>query len=186
MHVREVLLRLDQASKGMLDCLLGSGGPLEALGASLAEIDSVGDAREFISYVRKRAGLAPVQGVGGQSRIEATLAFDEGDMQPPSEEVLVVKKPTSENGTFGEPNLDTDGARKRTSLEIMGLAEDGVEHAFEAARDGTDEASRMAHEICIFLSEVIRRCEGRFVSNVSFLCHCHQARYNGYFELCDC
>lgn len=173
MHVREVLLRLDQASKGMLDCLLGSGGPLEALGASLAQIDSVGDARESISYVRKRAGLGPIQDVGGQSGVEATLTLDEGEMQPPSEEVLIVKKPTSGNGTIEELNLDTDGARKRTSLEIVGLAEDGVEHAFEAARDGTDEAARMAHEICIFLADVRHLSEGRFVSNVCFLCCCH-------------
>lgn len=156
MHVREVLLRLDQANKGMLDCLLGSGGPVETLSASLSRVDSLEDARDLIGYIQTRAGLPTLPGIGGHPRAAPEMALNDGASKSHNEEVILVKEPCSGDGAVEEPNICPHRAQMTSGLEILDLAEDGLERAFEGARDGTDEAARMAHEMCSCIAEV--RC----------------------------
>ena len=66
MHIREVLLRLDQASKGMLECLLGTGGTLEALSMALSRVDSFRDAKARALHIRNVSGMPPLQGNDGE------------------------------------------------------------------------------------------------------------------------
>lgn len=153
MHIREVLLRLDQASKGMLDCLLESGGTLEALSASLSRVDTLGDARAQICFVRTRAGLPPLESTA--SSAAAPVVLDNGVSGAKSEEARVAKASSARgNRVDKEELMMTRDAQMSTGLDILDLAEDGVERAFEGARDGTAEASRMMNEMFCFLAEV--------------------------------
>lgn len=155
MHIREVILRLDQANKGMLDCLLGSWGPVETLSASLSRVDSLEDIQTLVRYVRKRAGLSPLPSIDEYSPAAAEPALNEEERKIDNEEDRpVAREPSAGDGGVGESNIGTHKAQMMTGLEVLDLAEDGLEGAFEGAREGTDEAARMAHEMCSCIAEV--------------------------------
>lgn len=150
MHIREALLRLDQATKGMLECLLGPGGTLEALSVSFSRINSVHDAQAHLGYVRRRSGMSPA---GMHDGFATAVSGDSG--------VVVDEVKHAGAGaarpvcSVGEQALATiNEARQMTGTEILDLPEDGVEKAFEGGRDGIAEAVRMVQEMCCCLGEV--------------------------------
>lgn len=146
-YIKEVLLRLDQASKGMLACLLGPGGTLEALSIALSRIDAVRDASSQLLYVRNCAGMQPLPATREaldaplSSRVEKGEAVQGGIAR-------VVSVPE------GQLVAITQG-REVTGLEVLQLSEDGCESVFFAGRDGANEAVRVLQEICCCLGEVV-------------------------------
>lgn len=146
-YIKEVLLRLDQAGKGMLACLLGPGGTLEALSLALSRIDAVKDASSQLLYVRNCAGMRPLQTTREavdaplSSRAEKGEAVDGGITRvvgAPEEQLVAI----------------TQG-REATGLGVLELSEDGCENIFFAGRDGANEATRVLQEICCCLGEVV-------------------------------
>lgn len=153
MHIREVLLRLNQANIGMLECLLGPGGTLEALSIALSRIDSVQDANAQVLYVRNYAGMPPLPSIG-ESVDSAPLAGSDGEVEavPPSENLLTTRPISASDKKMAA----VVRARKTTESEILSLPEDGVEKVFEGGRDGMNEGVRIVQEICCCLGEVLQ------------------------------
>lgn len=148
--IKEVLLRLDQASKGMLACLLGHGGTLEALSLALSRIDAVRDASSQLSYVRNCAGMQPLPATG-----DTREALDD----PPS---CKVEKGEAVLGGIArvvsvpeEQLVAITQGREATGAEVLELSEDGCENVFFAGRDGVNEAVRVMQEMCSCLGEVV-------------------------------
>lgn len=154
MHIREALLRLDQATKGMLECLLGPAGTLEALSVALSRINSLHDAQAHLGYVRMHSGMTPAgilddftTAVSGESGsvVDAALHVGAGGTRP--------------GCSAGKKALAAlNEARHMTGTEILGLPEDGVEKAFEGGRDEMTEAARVIQEMSCCLGEVT--CSG--------------------------
>lgn len=158
MHIREVLLRLDQASKGMLECVLGTGGTLEALSMALSRIDSFRDAKAQALHMRNVPGMTPYQGNGEASDASGSLGLVDATAGSPSRVerdgdgaavVVVARAPD-------EKLAEIASIRKMTALEILGLPEDGVERTFERGRDETSESVRFVQDVCCCLGEVRR------------------------------
>lgn len=158
MHIREVLLRLDQASKGMLECLLGTGGTLEALSMALSRIDSFRDAKAQALHMRNVPGMTPYQGNGEASDASGSSGLADATAGSPSRVerdgdgaaaalVVVARAPD-------EKLAEIASIRKMTALEILGLPEDGVERTFERGRDETSESVRFVQDVCCCLGEV--------------------------------
>lgn len=146
-YIRDILLRLDQASKGMLACLLGPGGTLEALSLALSRIDALRDANAQLLYVRNRAGMAPLPSIGeavhtavssGEGKGEAVQGGITRAVSAPEERLVAITQ-----------------ARESTGMEVLKLSEDGVENVFCGGRDGANEAVRVVQEICCCLGEVV-------------------------------
>lgn len=154
MHIRDALLRLDQATKGMLDCLLGQGGTLETLSVALSRIDANQDAQAQIVYVRTHAGLTPVESIDGCSG--AAGAQDGGTDQAGNEEIRTPKESHTKKDAVSGQKLNTCEVQRTMGLEILDLTEDEVGRAFEGAREATAEGSRVVHDMCCCLAEVRR------------------------------
>lgn len=145
-YIKEVLLRLDQASKGMLACLLGPGGTLEALSLALSRIDGMRDASRQLFHVRNCAGMQPLSITCEAS--DAPLSRVEKDEAVPGGITRVVSVPEEQLVAISQ-------GREATGLEVMKLSEDGCESVFFAGRDGANEAVRVLQEICCYLGEVV-------------------------------
>lgn len=146
-YIRDVLLRLDQASKGMLACLLGPGGTLEALSLALSRVDALRDANAQLLYVRNRAGMAPLPS-SGEAGVTAVSSGEEKGEAVQGGITRVVSAPE-------EQLVAITQARELTGMEVLKLSEDGVENAFYGGRDGANEAVRVVQEICCCLGEVV-------------------------------
>lgn len=182
MHIREALLRLDQATRGMLDCLLGPGGTLEALSTALSRVDGHEDAQARVLHVHERAGLPPL--LAGSVAPPDAPSADAPSADAPSADYSL--RPGGEGSKEGskdetregegsivrgsEPDGRGDATARIASIHeqqkvigtrILGLAEDGLASAFEGARDLTAECSRVLHDVCCCLAEV-----GRFVESM--------------------
>ena len=159
MHIREVLLRLDQASKGMLECLLGTGGTLEALSMALSRIDSFRDAKAQALHMRNVPGMTPLEGnseasdASGSSGLTGATAGSasrvESDGDGAAAVVTVARSPD-------EKLAEIATIRKMTASEILGLPEEAVERTFERGRDETNESVRFVQDVCCCLGEVRR------------------------------
>lgn len=146
-YIRDALLRLDQASKGMLACLLGPGGTLEALSLALSRIDALRDANAQLLYVRNRAGMPPLPSSGEAANAAVSSGEEKGE-DVHSRITRVVSAPE-------EQLVAITQARELTGMEVLELSEDGAENVFCAGRDGTNEAVRVLQEICCCLGEVV-------------------------------
>lgn len=145
--IKEVLLRLDQASKGMLACLLGPGGTLEALSLALSRIDAVRDASSQLLFVRNCAGMQP---------LSATREAEDAPLSSRAEKGEAVQSGITRVVSVPEEQLVaiTQG-REATGAEVLELSEDGCENVFFAGRDGANEAVRVLQEMCSCLGEVV-------------------------------
>lgn len=147
-YIKDVLLQVDQASKGMLACLLGPGGTLEALSLALSRVDALRDASAQLKYVRDCAGMPPLattreaSGVSSVSSRPATGETSEGRI------TRVVSAPE-------EKLVAITQDREATGSEVMELSEDGCENIVFAGRDGAHEAVRVLQEMCYCLGEVV-------------------------------
>lgn len=146
MHVREVLLRLDQANKGMLECLLGPGGTLEALSIALSLIDGLKDAQAQALCLRSYAGMSlppsraakkEEAGDGLSTSMGANVAGADGPSRARDDQLVALAE-----------------SRNAVGAEILDLPEDSVEKMFQGGRDGMNEAVQMVQEICCCLGEV--------------------------------
>lgn len=147
-YIRETLLRLDQASKGMLACLLGPGGTLEALSLALSRVDALRDANAQLLYVRNRAGMPPLPSSSGEA-MHTSVSLGAEKAEPVQGGITrVVSAPE-------EQLVAITQARELTGLEVLELSEDGVENVFFGGRDGANEAVRVVQEICCCLGEVV-------------------------------
>lgn len=154
MQIREVLLRLDQANKGMLECLLGPGGTLEALSIALSRIDSVQDANAQLLHMRKYAGMRPLPSVDESSGADAACSLSDG-----VDDVVRIEHGAARAVCAGDKKLAAiTQARTTTGAEILELPEDGVEKTFEGGREGLTEAVRVVQEMCCCLAEVQHLC----------------------------
>ena len=166
MHIREVLLRLDQASKGMLECLLGTGGTLEALSMALSRIDSFRDAKAQALHMRNVPGMSPLQGNGVKSDASGSMGVGDSvagsasrvERDGDGTAVVVARAPDDKLAEIAS-------IRKMTALEILGLPEDGVERTFERGRDQTNESVRFVQDVCCCLGEV--RCVRLFGRSIA-------------------
>lgn len=168
MHVRDALLRLDQANKGMLECLLGPGGTLEALSIGLSHVIGVQDAWAQVLFVRDLAGMPPLPGAVDEEFSSRSGDSSGGEIDGPSKkgegmnENLGKDRKYMPAGTEGvwendkRSLMEIDKARKRTGEEMLELPEGGLEKAFEGSRQGTTEAARVVQEICCCLGEVLQ------------------------------
>lgn len=155
MHVREALLRLDQATKGMLDCLLGPGGTLEALSAALSRVDIVQDAGYYVKYVREQAGLplSPAVNKGCSESIKRESEC--GQYRGGMDEAVVVAPPClGQKADSAQCMIDVHEAQSMTGVDISELGEDGLPRAFEGTRDVSAEGARVIQEMCCCLAEV--------------------------------
>ena len=145
--IKEVLLRLDQASKGMLACLLGPGGTLEALSLALSRIDAVRDASSQLLFVRDCAGLQP---------LPATREVEKAPLSSRAEKREAAQGGIARVVSVPEEQLVaiTQG-REATGAEVLELSEDGCENVFYAGRDGANEAVRVLQEMCSCLGEAV-------------------------------
>lgn len=176
MHVRDALLRLDQANKGMLECLLGPGGTLEALSVGLSRVNGAQDAWAQVLFVRELAGMPPLPGPGAEDKNFSSRSEDSfgGEIDRPSgkgegthetlgkctkDEIQRKNGPAMTEGVWGNDErefLEIAEARERTGEEILELPESGLEKAFDGSRQGTTEAVRVVQEICCCLGEVLK------------------------------
>ena len=147
-YTKDVLLQLDQASKGMIACLLGPGGTLEALSLALSRIDALRDASAQLVFVRDCAGMPPLP--SSREATDPSCASSRPETAATSEGRIarVVGAPE-------EKLVAITQDREATGLEVLELSEDGCEHIFFAGRDGTNEAVRVLQEICCCLGEVV-------------------------------
>eukprot|EP00903_Cladosiphon_okamuranus_P013168 g12281.t1 len=146
--IKEVLLRLDQASKGMLACLLGPGGTLEALSLALSRIDAVKDASSQLLFVRNCAGMQPLPTTRGEA-LDAPLSSGmekEESVQAGITRVVSVPE---------EQLVAITQGREATGAEVLRLSENGCENIFFAGRDAANEAVRVLQEVCCCLGEVV-------------------------------
>lgn len=168
MHVRDALLRLDQANKGMLECLLGPGGTLEALSIGLSHVIGAQDAWAQVLFIRGLAGMSPLPGAVDGEFSSQSGDSSGGEIGGPSgkgkgmhENLGKDRKdvPAVTEGVWGNDErslMEIAKARERTGEDMLELPEGGLEKAFEGSRQGTTEAARVVQEICCCLGEVLK------------------------------
>lgn len=146
-YIREALLRLDSASKGMLACLLGPGGTLEVLSIALSRIDGLSDANAQLVFLRNYAGMTPLR--RRNEVLHVSTFSEEGDREAVEGDGSPVVR-TSEEQVSALAQ-----ARGTTGSEVLELAEDAVVKLFQGGQDLGNEAVRMLQEMCCFLGEVV-------------------------------
>lgn len=150
MLIRDVLLRLDQASTGMVECLLGPAGTLEALSIALSRIDGIQDANTQVLYVRNFAGMAPLSSLSEVSRVCVPGETSGGEDGAEHIEVGTPRAVPAQD----EKRAAIAQARHTTGKEILELPESAVEKMFEGGREGMRETVRIVQEMCCCLGEV--------------------------------
>lgn len=157
MHIREALLRLDQATRGMLDCLLGPGGTLEALSAALSRVDIVGDLKSQIALVREQVGLPSIPCA---KRVTCKESMDEkrdGADEAGKHESLATSAPRSGADSDADSSWQMVGvheSQRATGIAILDLGEEELTKAFEGTRDVATECARCVQEMISCLEEV--------------------------------
>lgn len=147
-YIREALLRLDSASKGMLACLLGPGGTLEVLSIALSRIDGLSDANSQLCFLRKYAGMTPLR-LSHEALDVSTGSLEEGGTETgESDDSTIGRTPEEQVSALAQ-------ARDTTGSEVLELAEDAVVKLYQGGQDLGSEATRMLQKMCNFLGEVV-------------------------------